>query len=112
MSRRKKNQPSPFAKRLSALMKEKGLTVRDAAKIASVGPSTIDDWKSGTTPADYLAVKRLAKHFGIGFELLLTGEDSNTVGGYSPSDFFEDGGELFDGYAKISIQRLIPKQKK
>jgi hypothetical protein len=29
----------------------------------------------------------------------------------SIAEVFDDGGELFDGYAKITIQRLIPRTK-
>lgn len=89
------------------------MTVRQAAKIAGVSSSTIDDWRSGTIPADYLAVRSLANEFGISFEFLLTGEKPITsTQPMSIAEAFQDGGALFDGYAKISIQRLIPRGEK
>lgn len=111
--RRKKSEPTPFGKILKTLMKERELTLRDAANIAGVSASTIDDWKSGTSPADYMAVKKLANEFGVSLSFLLTGEEDNENTFKSPTltEVFEDGGSLFDGYAKITIQRLVPRKK-
>lgn len=106
--------PSPFAKILTRLMDEKGLKVREAARIAEVGPSTIVSWRSGALPEDYSAVKRLAARLGVTLSFILTGEDdSRPMGSSAPvTEVFEDGGMLFDGYAKITIQRLLPRNKK
>lgn len=95
-------------------MTERGLTIRRAAEIADISDSTIDDWRNGATPADYLAVKRLAAHLGVSLSFILTGEDETQAKPYATSitEVFEDGGSLFDGYAKITIQRLIPRTKK
>ncbi len=94
-------------------MNEKGMTVRQAATIAGVGSSTIDDWRGGALPEDYSAVKRLAKDLGVSFSFLLTGEEEGRDPTALPSitEVFEDGGALFDGYAKITIQRLLPRGK-
>jgi transcriptional regulator with XRE-family HTH domain len=107
-------KPAPFSKILKSLMKEKNLTMREVAKIAGVSASTINDWQSGSTPENYMAVKKLAKEFGVSFSFLLTGEDESAVKNHLPSvtEVFDDGGALFDGYAKITIQRLIPRNKK
>lgn len=89
------------------------MTVRQAASIAGVASSTIDDWRGGALPEDYSAVKRLAQEFGVSLSFLLTGEDDLRDASHLPSitEVFEDGGALFDGYAKITIQRLIPRKK-
>ena len=94
-------------------MTEKGMTVRQAADHAGVGSPTIDDWRGGALPEDYSAVKRLAHAFGVSFSFLLTGEDDRRVNSVLPTiaEVFDDGGALFDGYAKITIQRLIPRKK-
>lgn len=108
---RLKSKPTIFAKSLRALMSEKKVTVRQAAKMAGVSPSTIDDWRAGATPSDYLAVRELANALGVGFEMLLTGKQPVNQSKLSVTEVFEEDVMLFDGYAKISIQRLIPRGK-
>lgn len=94
-------------------MAENEITVRRAAEIAGVGTSTVDSWRSGALPEDYLAVRKLAHGLGVSLSFLLTGEEDKTSNKLVPSitEVFEDGGSLFDGYAKITIQRLIPRKK-
>jgi transcriptional regulator with XRE-family HTH domain len=111
--KQRRRSPTPFAKILSSLLHEKNIGVREAAKLAGVGASTIMSWKSGALPEDYLAVKRLAENLGTTLSFMLTGEnDSRPNNPPNVTEVFEDGGSLFDGYAKIQIQRLIPKTKK
>lgn len=111
---RKRAGPTPFGKILRSLMAEKNITIRQAAEIAGVGSSTIDDWRGGALPEDYSAVKRLAGALGVSFAFLLTGEEDKRSGSALPSvaEVFDDGGQLFDGYAKITIQRLLPRKIK
>lgn len=111
--RRKRAGPTPFSKILRSLMSEKKMTLRQAAQIAGVSPSTIDDWRAGALPEDYSAVKRLAQEFGVTLSFILTGEDDSPRENQLPSvtEVFSDGGALFDGYAKITIQRLIPRKQ-
>ena len=113
MKKRKRSGPTPFAKILRQLMVERQITVREAADIAGVGTSTIDNWRSGALPEDYSAVRRLAHYLGVSFSFLLTGEEDSRGEGKMPaiSEVFDDGGALFDGYAKITIQRIIPRKK-
>lgn len=87
--------------------------VREAARTAGVSPSTITNWTSGVAPDNYMAVKKLAKKLGVSFSFLLTGEDDSRadIGAPSICEVFEEGDLLFDGFAKISIQRLIPKKE-
>ena len=94
-------------------MTERGMTIRQAGEIAGVAPSTVDDWRAGALPADYAAVKRLARGLGVTLSFILTGEDDARVASHplNITEVFDDGGPLFDGYAKITIQRLIPRKK-
>lgn len=112
-TRKKRTGLGSFAKTLRNLMAERGVTVREAGKIAGVSHSVIDDWRAGALPEDYLAVKRLGKGLGVSMSFLLTGEDDSRPTGstLALSEVFEDGGELFDGYAKITIQRLVPRRR-
>jgi len=88
------------------------MSVRKAAEIAEVGISTIDNWRGGALPEDYSAVKRLSKALGVSLSFILTGEDDyrSSQGTPSITEIFDDGGPVFDGYAKITIQRLIPRK--
>lgn len=111
--KRRRSGPTPFAKILRALMIEKKMSVRTAAEIAGVGTSTIDNWRAGALPEDYVAVKRLSKSLGVSLSFILTGEDEIRDLNSPPSltEVFDDGGAIFDGFAKITIQRLIPRKK-
>ena len=112
MAKSIKEQTSQFARNLNSLMKEKGMTIREAANVAGVAHSTINSWRSGAAPENFIAVKKLSKSLGVSFSYLLTGEDE-TRGDHPPSvaEVFTEGDALFDGYAKITIQRLIPNKK-
>jgi transcriptional regulator with XRE-family HTH domain len=107
----RRQKTTPFAKILTRLLAEKEVGIREAARMAGVGPSTIMSWKSGATPEDYVAVKRLANALGTTLCFMLTGEHESSHGGIAIAEVFEDGGNLFDGYAKVTIQNLIPRSK-
>lgn len=110
---RRRAGATPFSKILLSLMSEKKVTIREAAGLAGVAPSTIDDWRAGAMPEDYSAVKRLSAGLGVSLSFILTGEEDSVAKENIPTvtEVFEDGGALFDGYAKITIQRLIPRKK-
>lgn len=112
MVRRRKSEPGPFTANLNALMKEAGLTIAEAARIAQIPTSTLGDWRSGTNPDDFLAVQRLADHFNVSLAFLLTGkEDKRDTSTIPPiSAVFNDGGLLFDGIAHITVRRLIHRK--
>lgn len=94
-----------FTKRLIDLMKDKKMTVRAAAEYAGVAPSTLQSWRSGTQPTDFQALRRLCKHLDVSLSYLLTGEDDNI----SPDQFLQVDDTFFEGYALVSIKKLIPK---
>lgn len=102
---------SIFAKNLRSLMSDEGISIRALAKIAEVSPSVLSDWSNGITPRDFVAVKKIADHFNTNLTFLLTGQSDKSR---TPiiAEVFDSGDMLFDGIAKITIQRLIPKNKK
>ncbi len=110
-TRQEKRAQRPFAKNLKSLMSEKKFTLKQVSSAVDIAPSVLSGWLAGATPEDHLAVKRLAKFFGVSFSFILTGLDDErdlpTI-----TEVFEDGGVLFDGVAKITIQRLVPRTKK
>lgn len=112
MTKKKVSTEPSFAKTLIALMAENKLRVREAARIAGVGASTIVAWRAGSAPTDFFAVKKLANHFNVSLSFLLIGSEESRID-HPPSitEVFEDGGAIFDGFAKITIQRLIPRKK-
>ena len=103
----------PFAQILNSLLKERSMGIREAARIAGVPGSTIMSWRSGALPENYLAVARLARSLGVSFAFILTGEEEPHPSLRYPTitEVFDDGEMIFDGYAKISIHRIIPKIK-
>lgn len=109
---KKKKAQGPFSKILRALMKEKNMTIAQTAKAAGVSPSTIADWKEGASPENYLAVQKLAEHFEVSLSFMLTGKEEKSLLTPTITQVFDEGEFLFDGFAKITIQRMIPKNKK
>jgi transcriptional regulator with XRE-family HTH domain len=110
--KRRPRSSSPFGKLLIELMQEKHISVRQAAEAIGVGTSTIASWRSGALPEDFRAVRALSRTLGVSFSYLLTGEDdTRPEGAPAVAEVFSDGGTLFDGYAKITIQRLLPKKE-
>lgn len=110
---RGKKKETPFSKTLTELMEGRNLTIKDTARIAKVPISTLGDWKSGCHPDNFDAVQRLANHFGVSLSYLLTGREDNISKKNVPTiqQVFSNGGALFDGYAHITIQRLIPRSE-
>ncbi len=104
---------APFTQLLNSLLTEKGIGVREAARIAGVPQSTVMSWKAGAMPRDYSAVKKLAERLGTTLSFILTGEEDSRARGSIPTitEVFSDGGALFEGFAEIRIRRLIPKTK-
>ena len=101
---------TPFAQNLMRLMTERKLGVREAARIAGVSPSTLVSWRSGALPEDYLTVRKLAIKLGTTLSYLLTGIDDAIASGERKlelAEVFEEGERVFDGYAKITIQRMV-----
>lgn len=106
---KKQRQEDRWDKRLRAILKEKGLSLRKAAEIAGVAPSVIDSWGGGAVPSDYRAVKRLADHLDISFTWLLTGEYEKTERKPTLTEIYDEV-PYFDGLARIRIDRLIPRK--
>jgi len=96
--------------RLTAVLKEKKLSLRKAAAIAGVPASTADSWSAGRSPSDLKAVKRLCDHLSVSFTWLLTGDD-DVRDGIDLDQAFENPSTVFDGYLKVKIERMIPKAK-
>jgi transcriptional regulator with XRE-family HTH domain len=114
MKKTRNRTQTPFTQLLNSCLAERKIGVREAARIAGVPQSTVMSWKSGAHPHDFVAVKRLAEKLGTTLSFLLTGEDDSRPKGETPTitEVFADGGMIFDGFAKITVQRLLPKEPK
>lgn len=101
-----------FARRLNQLMAERKMTVRAAAQHAKVATSTVQNWRSGHIPSDFMAVKRLADALAVSFSFLLTGEEDMHSSTRQPSvsECFSFDEMIFDGYARLTIQKMYPLQ--
>lgn len=107
-----KKKDHPFASILIRLMNERNVTIRNLARIADVSTSTIDSWRSGSNPQDFVAVKRIARFFGVSVCYLLTGshEESTEVAPFV-EDALREGRVVFSGLCRLEIQELIPIRK-
>lgn len=111
MARKPKKEAQPFARILTKLLAERKLTNKQASSVAGVSASTIQDWKTGTTPADLTALKKLSDGLGVSVAFLISGEEDKSKHP-SVDAIFDKGAVIFDGYAKIFVQALAEKGKK
>lgn len=96
-----------FSANLCALMEGRGMSVRQAAKAAGVSLSTIQSWRTGSSPNDYLAVRRLAIALGTTLTWLLTGEHED-FGPFDAQDerLTKESRPFFSGYAYVTVHRI------
>jgi transcriptional regulator with XRE-family HTH domain len=94
----KPNRESNWGVRLKAVLKEKGYSLRKAAKVAGVSPSVLDSWTSGSTPKDLQAVKMLADELSVSISWLLLGEHEARESMATVAEIFDES-PYFDGYA-------------
>ena len=100
-----------WGKRLTDILKERKVTQKDAAKVIGVNASVMSGWLSGASPNDFQAVKKLADHLKISFTWLMTGQEDSGSDAPAIAEVFEEQDDIFDGYAKIKITRLMPRKK-
>ena len=101
-----------FGKRLSRLMDEKGLKLRQAADIAEIGVSTLHGWVEDRAPTNFQAVRRLAQALEVSMAYLLTGEDDHPhTAPTRLEDTLRAKEVIFDGTVEVLVKRLIPKEE-
>ena len=64
-----------FGRRLTRLMTEHGIALRQLARTAKCPVSSLQHWRSGVVPSDFDCIKRLASALGVSFSYLLIGEN-------------------------------------
>lgn len=96
-----------FSANLCTVMEAKAMSVRQAAKIAGVSVSTLQSWRTGSSPNDYFAVRRLAVALGTTLTWLLTGEEETPIP-FDAQDqrLSRDARPFFSGYAHITVHKI------
>ncbi len=97
--------------RLRSVLKEKGITLRKAAKLAGVANSVLDSWSAGASPTDLQAVRKLCDALDVSFSWLLTGQHEKTERQPTLAEMYQEV-TYFDGLARIRIDRLIPHKSR
>lgn len=95
--------------RLQKAMKDKKLGVREVARTFDLSPSVISGWLKGNSPSDLILIKSISDHLDVSFTWLLTGSHEKNSKISNLSEIFNEL-PYFDGYARIRIDRLIPRK--
>ena len=90
---------------LKKLMRTKGLSAKELALSIDVKPSTLSGWVQGSSPRDLVEVHRCAKFLGVSMEKLLFDKEPDSA---TLEDFMTE--QVFDGYLKVKIERVISKK--
>lgn len=96
--------------RLQQVIREKKISLRELARRCDVSPSVVSGWIKGNSPTDLTLIKELADDLNISFAWLLTGTYENPNSKPSVAEVFSET-PYFDGFARIRIDRLIPRNK-
>lgn len=113
MPRQRKSNPSEFAKNLRTLIKLHNLSNKEVAAIGDVSSSTLATWLAGATPSDFSSVQKIADHFDVTTAWILTGKEDKTSGKGSPTvaEALAPAGFLYSGFARITIEKLVPRNE-
>ncbi len=84
--------------------------MRGLSELAGVRSTVVQNWLEGKNPHDLAAVDRMAQALGISFKALLLGKSEVESSPTSLAEIYEEQ-EWFDGLAKITIKRLVPRTK-
>ena len=110
IKRRKGTSKLPFKDTLSALMRERRLTVKEVAALAGVSSSVVQNWLEGKNPHDLHAVSQLADKLGVPFKKLLLNEVERVDLPTTVGELFDEQ-DWFNGFVRLDVKRLVPKKK-
>ena len=103
---------TPFSRELKRLMQQRDLCLTDVSKMTKISKSTLSGWlSSSATPADLLAVKRLADVLGVSMSRLCTGQEDQVASKANTNEVVEliQNGQMQEGYYRVLFQKLEPK---
>jgi transcriptional regulator with XRE-family HTH domain len=72
------------------LMRQRGETFSDVARAIGVSPSTFTDWRAGRYTPKADKMQKIADHFGVNVEYLLTGRDTEKESMSGGKYYFSD----------------------
>ena len=113
MVKARKKKDSIFSANLKTLLKERNITQKQAADLAGVSQSSMNDWINGASPTEMNGVLKLATALRTDFQFLLTGVRSlpTSIEDASLSDLFNIEDEsTFSGVFQIEAKRLTRKK--
>lgn len=93
---------------LKRIMAERGLTVRALSKECGVPLGTLSNYLAGGSSSKPEHLRAISRFLGISIEKLCFDEDDLKDPGFNTA-MLED---LFSGWLKVNIQRVIPEKKK
>ncbi len=107
----RKRIQSPFGENLKRILKEKGMTLRQAANICGVNQAVIHAWQQGGMPHDLTAVLKLCQVLKVDFQWLLTGtQGSVALKEASLSQIFDiEDDPTFSGLFLLEAKKLKRK---
>ncbi|WP_172357958.1 helix-turn-helix domain-containing protein, partial [Lactococcus insecticola] len=98
-------------KNIKSLRKEKGLTMKELAKILEVTEASISRWENGKTPPRFDKIKKLSDYFGVSESYILGLSDERNQSNKAPIFEVSDknGGHSFIVKSDISVITDIVK---
>ena len=98
------------------LLQKNNMTAYQVCKATGIAPATVSDWKSGKSTPKQDKLKKIADHFGVSLDYLMTGKESQARKPVSDEDvklaLFGGDGDVTDEMweeAKFAIE-LIKKR--
>lgn len=103
---------SAFTVGFNKTLRERGLTLKQAANIMQIAYSTVVGYSNGAMPTDMEAISRFCATLSLDFEYLLTGKMRNIEPSLIALEhLFEEEGTSFSGIYKIEAKKLLSKGK-
>ncbi|WP_432401042.1 helix-turn-helix domain-containing protein [Wukongibacter sp. M2B1] len=103
-----------LGQRLKQLRKEKELTIREVAKLFSIGKSTLSDWENERRNPNYDMIKKLAEFYGVTVDYLLGITDEKNIytskSAEIPDELKEVGVEYIALAKDIERSKLTPDE--
>ena len=103
MPRQKRSShKTPLAEFLRKLIKEKNISILQAARTAGCAPSVLQ----GSYPSETIdKLKRLANHYGYSVAVAMSGESDEITDNFDLKQYYNET-IVFDGLAQIQIKKL------
>lgn len=102
----------PFKDNLQELMNKSGETVSSLAKATGIPKSTISEWCAGRKPMLDGAILKLAHHFGVSVEKLISGVEPEENLADGLLEHLEEGFvTLHSGVYRLKLEKFTGKKK-